>query len=56
MHVKQSTDLKDEVFKALGAKGVIRPDKHSIQIVLGAKAETVAMQIRDFINKKNHEK
>jgi len=42
MNVKDSTRLQDKDFTALGAKGVIRPDKHSIQIVLGAKAEKIA--------------
>ena len=46
MSVKNSESLKDEDFTALGAKGVIRPDRHSIQIVLGAKAEGVAEQIK----------
>ncbi|MCF6205858.1 MAG: PTS transporter subunit EIIC [Sulfurovum sp.] len=46
MSVKESDSLKDEDFMKLGAKGVIRPDKHSIQIVLGAKAESVAEAIK----------
>jgi PTS system N-acetylglucosamine-specific IIC component len=51
MSVKDSDILKDEAFTALGAKGVIRPDKHSIQIVLGAKAETVAEKIRESLRR-----
>ncbi|MFK5976646.1 MAG: PTS transporter subunit EIIC [Sulfurovum sp.] len=46
MRVKDSTNLKDEDFISLGAKGVIRPDKESIQIVLGTQSESVAMAIR----------
>ena len=49
MRVQDSSHLKDETFLALGAKGVIRPDKHSIQIVLGTKAERVAQKIHDFL-------
>ena len=51
MTVKDSTDLKDEDFKLLGAKGVIRPDKSTIQIVLGTKAEKVAEEIRETLGK-----
>jgi PTS system N-acetylglucosamine-specific IIC component len=49
MTVKDSTQLKDEDFTALGAKGVIRPSKESIQIVLGTKAEGVAEQIKAYL-------
>jgi PTS system N-acetylglucosamine-specific IIC component len=47
MRVVDSSDIKDDEFILLGAKGVIRPDKESIQIVLGAKAEVIAQKIRD---------
>ncbi|QOR62109.1 PTS transporter subunit EIIC [Sulfurovum sp. ST-21] len=50
--LKESGSLKDEEFAALGAKGVIRPDRHSIQIVLGTKAESVAESIRNAMSKK----
>ena len=49
MSVNDSSQLKDENFKALGAKGVIRPDKKSIQIVLGTKAEKVAEGIKEAL-------
>ena len=51
MTVKDSADLNDEDFKALGAKGVIRPDKSTIQIVLGTKAEKVAEEIKEALGK-----
>jgi PTS system N-acetylglucosamine-specific IIC component len=51
MTVKDSADLNDEGFKALGAKGVIRPDKSTIQIVLGTKAEKVAEEIKEALGK-----
>jgi len=51
MSVNNSEVLKDEAFSALGAKGVIRPDRHSIQIVLGARAEGVAEKIREALEK-----
>jgi len=51
MSVKNSEILNDEDFIALGAKGVIRPDKQSIQIVLGAKAESTAEAIKEMLQK-----
>jgi len=49
MHVQDSSHLNDETFIALGAKGVIRPSKESIQIVLGTKAEGVAEKIKAIL-------
>lgn len=49
MSVKQSQELKDETFLKLGAKGVIRPNDTSIQIVLGTKAEKVAEAIKSAL-------
>jgi len=46
MSVHDSSTLQDKNFTDLGAKGVIRPDKKSIQIVLGTKAERVAEGIK----------
>jgi PTS system N-acetylglucosamine-specific IIC component len=49
MSVKESAHLKEKDFTALGAKGVIRPDSHSIQIILGARAESIAEEIRKVL-------
>jgi len=49
MSVNDSSTLEDEDFMKLGAKGVIRPDKKSIQVVLGAKAERVAELIKETL-------
>ena len=49
MSVNDSNILLDDTFIALGAKGVIRPDKKSIQIVLGTKAERVAEAIKEAL-------
>ena len=49
MSVNDSSALKDDDFVKLGAKGVIRPDKKSIQVVLGAKAEGVAEGIKEAL-------
>ena len=51
MGVKESAALNDDDLMRLGAKGIIRPDKHSIQIVLGAKAEGVAEAIRQKLKR-----
>ena len=52
MAVVKSEVLDDVSFTSLGAKGVIRPNKHSIQIVLGTHAETVAEAIKKALNQK----
>jgi len=49
MSVKDSIMLTDTDFKALGAKGVIRPNTTSIQIVLGTKAESIAEAIKEAL-------
>ena len=49
MKLKDTTNLKDEDFIKLGAKGVIRPDKESMQIVLGTQSESVAEGIRSSL-------
>ncbi|PHS41406.1 MAG: PTS sugar transporter [Sulfurovum sp.] len=49
MSVKDSIMLTDADFTALGAKGVIRPNTTSIQIVLGTKAESVAEAIKESL-------
>ncbi len=51
IQVHNSEILNDADFTALGAKGVIRPDKHAIQIVLGAKAEKIAEAIRESLKR-----
>ena len=51
MKVKSSTHLEDDAFMRLGAKGVIRPDSSSIQIVLGTRAEAVAEEIREMLKR-----
>lgn len=49
MSVKDSIMLTDTDFTALGAKGVIRPNTTSIQIVLGTKAEGIAEAIKEAL-------
>ena len=49
MSVIDSSKLEDADFMKLGAKGVIRPDKKSIQVVLGAKAEGISEMIKEAL-------
>jgi PTS system N-acetylglucosamine-specific IIC component len=49
MSVQDSSQLNDAPFIKLGAKGVIRPDKKSIQIILGTKAERLAEKIKEML-------
>jgi len=51
MSVKDSYILNDDVFFILGARGVIRPDKYTIQIVLGTQAESVSEMIKEVLKK-----
>jgi PTS system N-acetylglucosamine-specific IIC component len=46
MEVKSSTNLEVEAFKKLGAKGIIKPNATTIQVVLGTRAESVAEMIK----------
>ena len=46
MQVKDSSSLDDEAFIKLGAKGVIKPNNTTIQVVLGTRAEGVAESIK----------
>ena len=46
MQVKDSSSLDDEAFIQLGAKGVIKPNDTTIQVVLGTRAESVAESIK----------
>ncbi len=49
MQVKNSSGLDNEAFIRLGAKGVIKPNDTTIQVVLGTKAEGVAESIKSML-------
>lgn len=51
MRLKQNKGLNEKAFIALGAKGVIRPDDTSIQIVLGTKAQHIAESIKEALKR-----
>lgn len=52
MSVSDSRHLAEQDFLDLGAKGVIRPNNTSVQIILGPKAENIAEQIKEVLNTK----
>jgi PTS system N-acetylglucosamine-specific IIC component len=47
--VKDQQAIDDAALKALGARGVIRPSAHAVQVVLGPIADQVAVEIRDTL-------
>ena len=49
MQVKDSSSLDDNTFMKLGAKGVIKPNGTTIQVVLGTRAESVAESIKSVL-------
>ncbi|UPT77382.1 PTS transporter subunit EIIC [Sulfurovum sp. XGS-02] len=51
MQVHDSSLLRDDALIRLGAKGVIRPDRRSVQVVLGTKAEGIAEKIKTFLQR-----
>ena len=53
MSVKDSYILNDDIFLILGARGVIRPDKHTVQVVLGTQAESISEMIKEALKEAN---
>ncbi len=51
MQVTDSDAVDEAALTALGAKGVVRPDKHSVQVVLGPKAEKIADSIKHTLSR-----
>lgn len=49
MEVKSSKELDEQAFIQLGAKGVIKPNESTIQVVLGTKAEKIAEKIKEAL-------
>jgi PTS system N-acetylglucosamine-specific IIC component len=49
MEVKSSKELDEQTFMQLGAKGVIKPNDNTIQVVLGTKAEKIAEKIKEAL-------
>lgn len=44
--VKDSSIIDDDKLKALGASGVIRPNKKNLQVIVGTKAEIIAGEMK----------
>ncbi|NLU52330.1 MAG: PTS transporter subunit EIIC [Clostridiaceae bacterium] len=49
MTVNDSSIIKDDELKALGASGVLRPNKRNLQVVVGTKAELIADEIKKLL-------
>ncbi len=48
--LKDNTIVTDDALKALGASGVIRPNKKNIQVIVGTKANNIAEEIKDALS------
>lgn len=49
MTVNDSSIIKDDELKALGASGVLRPNKRNLQVVVGTRAELIADEIKKLL-------
>ncbi|WP_145544128.1 N-acetylglucosamine-specific PTS transporter subunit IIBC [Yersinia frederiksenii] len=49
LNVKDSAQVNDSVAKRLGASGVIRLNKQSVQIIVGTRAELIASAMRNVL-------
>lgn len=50
--INDSSNVKDDELKSLGASGVIKPSKKNIQVVIGTKAEFLADEINKYLRTK----
>lgn len=51
LNVKDSSAVNESVAKRLGASGVIRLNKQSVQIIVGTRAETIATAMKTVLSK-----
>ncbi|WNN45602.1 MULTISPECIES: N-acetylglucosamine-specific PTS transporter subunit IIBC [Winslowiella] len=51
LNVKDSAEVNDAVAKRLGASGVIRLNKQSVQIIVGTRAESIASAMKTVLAK-----
>ena len=49
VEVRDSAEVRDETLKKAGAKGVMRPGKQSVQVIIGTKVQHVADAMRERI-------
>lgn len=47
--VKDSSRVKDEEMRALGASGVIRPSEKNVQVIVGTRAELIAEEMKKLL-------
>nr|WP_305961226.1 MULTISPECIES: N-acetylglucosamine-specific PTS transporter subunit IIBC [unclassified Pantoea] len=51
LNVKDSAQVNEGVAKRLGASGVIRLNKQSVQVIVGTQAESIAMAMKTVLSK-----
>ncbi|WP_158780563.1 N-acetylglucosamine-specific PTS transporter subunit IIBC [Pantoea sp. BAV 3049] len=51
LNVKDSAEINESLAKRLGASGVIRLNKQSVQIIVGTRAETIASAMKTVLSK-----
>ncbi|KAB8313015.1 PTS N-acetyl glucosamine transporter subunit IIABC [Erwinia endophytica] len=51
LNVKDSSEVNDAVAKRLGASGIIRLNKESVQIIVGSRAETIASAMKIVLSR-----
>ncbi len=51
LNVKDSAEVNENITKRLGASGVIRLNKQSVQIIVGTRAETIASAMKAVLAK-----
>lgn len=52
LDVKQNTNIDEALLKTLGSRGVVRPSGHTLQVILGQKAQSVADDIKTLLKNK----
>lgn len=51
LNVKDSANVNESVAKRLGASGIIRLNKQSVQIIVGTRAESIASAMKNVLSK-----
>lgn len=49
LRVKDPSIIKDSDMEALGALGVIRPSKKSVQVIIGTNADLIAEEMKRLV-------
>ena len=51
LEVKDNTVVKDTKLKALGARGIVRPSKKNVQIIVGTNVQFLADAIKSELKR-----